>query len=73
MSADGKNWKPVGLRNVTGKLPGNALVLASLKAVHDHKIDLWDYVEFLASKPLRFELGASTVCAIAAPAARRSG
>src|SRR5262249_32901481 len=26
-SADGKNWEPVGLRNVKGKLPGSALVL----------------------------------------------
>jgi hypothetical protein len=72
-SEDGKDWKPVGLRNVTGKLPGSALVLASLKTVQNCKIDLWDYVEFPASTPLRFELGASTVCAIAAPSGQTVG
>src|SRR6266404_3651039 len=69
MSIDGKNWDalPSGIGKVTGKLPGGALVIGSLSPVHDHEIDLWSYVEHPALQPLRFQQGASTVCAVAAP------
>jgi hypothetical protein len=75
MSVDGKHWKvlPSGLGKVTGKLPGGALVMANLKAVQDHEIDLWDYVEHPALTPLKFQQGASTVCAIAAPGGQAVG
>jgi hypothetical protein len=69
MSVDRKQWVPLpnGLSKVTGKLPGGGLVLGSLKSVADHEIDLWDYVEHPALTPLKFQQGASTVCAVAAP------
>jgi hypothetical protein len=75
MSEDGKNWGdlPIGIGKVTGKLPGGALVIGSLSTVHDHTIDLWAYVEHPASQPLKFQQGASTVCAVAAPSAPAVG
>jgi len=61
LSADCKNWDdlPIGIGKVTGKLPGGALVIGSLSAVHDHEIDLWVYVEHPALQPPKFQRGAS--------------
>jgi hypothetical protein len=45
-----------------------ALVIGGLSAVQDDKVDLWDYGEHPALEPLKFQQGASTVCA--APSAQ---
>lgn len=67
-SKDGINWRkiPDGLSPVTGKIDVNAyaLILNRLDMVNDI-IDLWAYADFYnQDKPLKFILGASTVCAI---------
>ena len=74
-SVDGKNWEdlPSGIGKVTGKLPGGALIIGSLSAVSDHEIDLWDYVEHPALQPLKFQQGASTVCALPAQTGQAAG
>lgn len=65
MSVDRKDWVdlPTGIGKVTGKLPGGAFVIGSLSSAHDHKIDLWDYVEHPDMQPMKFQQGASTLCA----------
>ncbi len=67
-SKDGKNWIniPDGLSPVTGKMDDNAyaLVLNKLEMVNG-TIDLWGYADFYHQDiPLKFILGASTVCAL---------
>ena len=42
-------------------------IRARERRLADHEIDLWDYVEHPALTPLKFQQGASTVCAVAAP------
>jgi hypothetical protein len=73
-SEDGVRWDglPTNLK-VTGKLPGSALVLSNLTAVHDCNIDLWDYVEYPFSVPVKFGREAATVCAIPAPSVQTQG
>jgi hypothetical protein len=68
MSIDQKDWfdLPKGIGKVTGKLPGGAFVIDSLAAVDDRKIDLWDYAEHPSLHSLKFQQGASTVCAVPA-------
>jgi hypothetical protein len=75
MSEDGVRWYvlPPGLGEVTGKLPGSALVLNNLTTIDDHEIDLWDYVEYPFSMPVIFGRGLSTVCAVAAPYGQAKG
>jgi hypothetical protein len=64
-SDDRVNWKPLAanLGPVTGKLPAIGLVIDQLEATNGH-LDTWDYVDFPKREPLRFQRGASTVCAV---------
>ena len=58
---------PIGLGPVTGKLDNGttALVFDMVQTGVGGTLDLWDYGELSeSSKPLRFILGCSTVCAI---------
>jgi hypothetical protein len=61
-------WKSLDQRlgKVTGKLPGGGLVLDELAIVDNYEVDLWEYQEHFGKKPLKFQLGASTACALPA-------
>lgn len=68
-SEDSKTWQklPEGLSPVTGKIDKNAyaLVFDQIEMCDSELLDLWDYGDFSdSSKPVRFIIGASTVCAI---------
>jgi hypothetical protein len=67
-SGDGVSWHrlPEGLSPVTGQLHADAtaLVFDMMTTNVGGTLDLWDYVESLAThRPIRFILGCSTVCA----------
>jgi hypothetical protein len=70
-SRDRIRWTalPAGLGPVTGQMDrlASALVLDRLTTDVEGSIDLWEYADFLdPTRPLRFKLGLSTVCAMRA-------
>jgi hypothetical protein len=68
-SRDRVIWQPlpIGIGPVTGKLDSGAiaLVFETLTTGMGGALDLWDYSEYSdISRPLKFILGCSTICAV---------
>jgi hypothetical protein len=68
-SRDKVIWQrlPIGIGPVTGKLDGGAtaLVFETLTTSIGGVLDLWEYSEYSdISRPLKFILGCSTICAV---------
>lgn len=63
MSENRERWEPLPQRlgKVTGRLPAGGLVIGELDSAAT-QIDLWGYVEYPATRPLRLQRGASTAC-----------
>ncbi len=68
ISSNGIVWEqlPRGV-NITGKIDSQSsvIVLDKLELMNpDTDIDLWDFSEFETDKPVKLQLGASTICCV---------